>query len=357
MPTTKAKPLSLTQAAYVMRRVIAFTGIGLVTLIVGRVFLTAAIDFWKATHPEPPPPPTVGFGVLPKLEFPRATGTPTSYKLEIPPQRLTPPSDRENVYFIPSRRASLLAVEKATQQAAVLGFLFEPERITSEVYRWRRTQPLPSILDYNIINGTFRMIMDWQSDPAFLQNNRLPTEDNAINTTRQILSSAGLLSRDIATGSAKVTYLKASGGSYDKTVSFSEADFLQIDISRTPIRGVIPFVTEEPDRGIIRAIITGKSDTNLQLALMEYNYLPIDYLTTHTYPIITPSQAYDLLSRGGGYIARMPISQTEAVIRDISLAFYDTGRPQQYLQPVYVLSGDGGFVAYVPAIAAPWVTP
>lgn len=350
MATSTAKPLTLTQAAYFMRKFILISGIMLIVLMVGRFTLSAVIGYWKATHPEPPPPPTVGFGPLPKVQFPANVGTPNSIRMEIPTERLAATTDRAKVFFIPAKRASLLALDKAKQQASVLGFLFDPDPLTTEIYRWRRTTPMTANLDYNIITGTFTMKLDWQSDPAFFQENRLPDENGAIDDARQMLSSAGLLSKDIATSSAKVSYLKASGSTYASTVSLSESDFLQVDIFRDNIDTTYPVVTEIPDKGTIRAIVTGKTDRSLQFASVEYNYVPIEYSSYYTYPVIDPQAAYKLLQQGKGFTAAMPQTGTDVVIRSISLGYFDTSQDKTYLQPIYILSGDGGYVGYVSAI-------
>lgn len=358
MAKPKAKPLTLTQAAYAMRKILLATGITLAIIIVGRVFLESAVSFWKATHPEPPPPPTLGFGNLPKIAFPPSDQKPTRYKLEISAAKMKETSDRAVVFFQPSKRASLLALDKASVQAKTLGFLFEPERITNDSYRWRRTDPLPAVLDYNIVNGTFVMRVDWQSNPAFLQGNRLPDEDSAINTARSKITEAGLLSKDMATGSAKVSYLKSNGGSYTNTVSFSEADFLQVDLFRSDVFGQFPVLTERPNKGTIRAIISGSQDRSQQIVALDYSYLPVDYTVLHTYPILTPTAAYQMLSQGNGYSASISEGQTEAVIRDVYLAYFDSGnKPQDYLQPIYVFVGDGGYIGYVPAVEPKYIAP
>ncbi len=357
MAKAKARALNLTETAASMRKVILVGGITLLTLILGRVLVESAVNYWKATHPEPPPPPTVGFGILPKLVFPPTSSSPTSYSLQAPAAQLQPFSDRIFVFFEPSKRASLLAVDKATKQANTLGFLFDPERITNEMYRWRRTQPLPAVLDYNIINGTFILRVDWQSNPAFLQGTRLPTEDAAIDLAKQTISGAGLLPKDMATGSAKVSYLKSSGTSYTNTVSYSESDFLQVDLFRTAVYGKFPVMTERPTKGTIRAIVSGSSDRSQQIVALEYNYLPVDYASVHTYPLITPQAAFQQLSNGKGYAANMSDGLTNATIRNVYLAYYDSGStPQSFLQPIYVFEGDGGYVGYVSAIEPKWVS-
>jgi hypothetical protein len=68
--TTTAQLFTMTDATHYGRLFVKFGSISLVVLIVGRMLLTAAIAYWVATHPEPPPPPTAGFGKLPGLNFP-----------------------------------------------------------------------------------------------------------------------------------------------------------------------------------------------------------------------------------------------------------------------------------------------
>lgn len=350
MATNAPKPVTLTQVASVSRKIIAVGGITAIVLIVGRLFLDSAVSYWVSTHPEPPPPPTQGFGPLPKLVYPTASKNPTSYTFQVPSSRLRQPTDRMSVFFMPVQRPSLLALDRAKKQAQNLGFLLEPQQITSDIYRWSHTQPLQATLDYSIVNGTFNMKLDWQSDPTFLQTKSLPTEDDAISMTRTLLQGAGLMGDDIATGAAKITYLKSSVDGYSPTVSLSESDFLQVDIFRTPILG-FEVVTDVPNQGEIRAIVTGRAEQDLRFALVDYKYLPVDYSTRETYPIISPVQAFEALKAGKGYTAAMPTTnQTDAVIRNIHLAYYDSFAQQQYLQPIYVLEGDGGYVGYVSAI-------
>ena len=71
--TTGSSGPNLTSANYVGRLFVKYGLAFLVFLMVGRVLLNAFVTYWKATHPAPPPPPTVGFGVLPNIKFPSQT--------------------------------------------------------------------------------------------------------------------------------------------------------------------------------------------------------------------------------------------------------------------------------------------
>ena len=82
----------------------------------------------------------------------------------------------------------------------------------------------------------------------------------------------------------------------------------------------------------------------------SYNYTQVEYEQFETYPIISGDVAWQKLIDGQGYTAVAPENGSEAVVRRVGLAYYDSLDNQQYLQPIYVFEGDGGFVAYVSAI-------
>ena len=48
-------------------------------------------------------------------------------------------------------------------------------------------------------------------------------------------------------------------------------------------------------------------------------------------------------------------SKDRIVIRNISLAYYDSDEPQEYLQPIFIFEGDNDFVAYLPAITGEYL--
>ena len=94
---------SLTETAIVARKVIKYTLIGLVAIIIivplGRAFK----NYWAKTHPAPPPPPTMDFGALPPINFGPSQSkkfTKLSYRLETPDNALPNLGTQAPVYFI-----------------------------------------------------------------------------------------------------------------------------------------------------------------------------------------------------------------------------------------------------------------
>ncbi|MBU1117987.1 hypothetical protein KKD37_03425, partial [Patescibacteria group bacterium] len=83
------------------------------------------------------------------------------------------------------------------------------------------------------------------------------------------------------------------------------------------------------------------------------NYKHVDVDTSaasaSTYPIKTSEEAFSDL-KSGDYWPASDIAKDSVVIRKIYLAYFEPVNLTQFLQPVYVFEGDGGFVAYVRAI-------
>lgn len=343
---------NLTNVTYLGRQFVKYGLSTIVVLIIGRLAVNGFIAYWKATHPAPPPPPTVGFGILPAIKFPSQTETdkPTSYTLETATGTTPDFGDRAKVYFMPKTPASLLADQNAKAKAARLDYVFEPEVLGNELYRWNKSQPLLSTLEMNIRTYNFTVTSNYLSLPELLVNIQVPTGFDAVNTVKNFLKRAELLPEDVATASGEVVYLKSLGGELAPAVSQSDADFIQIDLNRNPIDGKLRMFTPEGYVGSINAIITGFYQSHNSIVEINYNYHPIDYSQFHTYPLRTSQSAWKLLQGGEGYIASKGKDEN-AVIRSVQLGYFDSFDEQEYLQPIYVFeNSDTGFVGYVPAI-------
>lgn len=343
---------NLTYITFLARKAVIFGSIGLVTLIVGRVVLTTAIAWYKALNPPPPPPPTVGFGILPALEFPEQEleDKPVSYKLETPTGTTPFFSDRAKVFLVQHAAPNLLADENAKRQAATYGYVFEPDRLPGNVYRWSKSNPIQSTFEYNILSGHMRLTTDYLSRPELLSNPELPTGFDAVKKVKDFLRKGDLLGTDMATASGEISYLKALGDDLEPAVSPSDADFIQVDLNRTPIDGLYRMYTKNGFEGIVTAILTGTFGDQNDIVSLKSGYNTIDYTVVHTYPLRSSNEAWQLLKAGEGYIAN-PGDTENVVIREVRLGYYDTDEKQDYLQPIYVFyNPEDGFLGYVPAL-------
>lgn len=343
---------NLTFVTFMARKVVIFGSIGLVTLLVGRMVLTTAVAWWKAMNPPPPPPPTVGFGILPSLQFPEQDDEdkPLTYTLETANGTTPYFSDRAKVFLVKHNAPNLLADGNAKQLASTYGYVFEPNKLPGNIYRWTKSSPLESTLEYNIISQHLRLTTDYLAHPELLTNPDLPTAFDAVQRVKDFLRKGDLLGADMATASGEVSYLKALGDEVGPAVSPSDADYIQVDLNRTPIDLQYRMFTPNGFEGIVTAILTGSLKDQNSILHLVTGYHPIDYTFVHTYPLRSSNDAWKLLKAGEGYIAS-PAENENAVIREVYLGYYDTPDKQDYLQPIYVFHNpEDGFLGYVPAL-------
>lgn len=348
-----AQQSSLSYFAQIGRQAILFGAIALVVLIVGRSVLSFVVTTYTRLNPPPPPPPTLGFGLLPKPVFPvqETDSRPSTIELGTIGNRFPSYPNQIRVYLMRSAQPNLLALDRSKEVAATFGFVFPPEKISQEVYRWRRSAPLPATLEMDIVHQTIDLEVDWASSVTLLDKRLIPNEQQATLEMRTIMRGANILQDDIATATPRLTYLKALAGQLKPVESISQADFVQVDVNRVDLNGE-ETVTAYPNKGVIRIIFSGSREKDERILLFESDYAEVDWLTAETYPLLSPQLAFQALQAGEGYIIQAPQDGSDtAIVRGVRLAYYEPITPQEYFQPVYVFDGDAGFRAIVPALS------
>ncbi len=344
--------MTLTSLTAMGRKAVKYGAIALVALMVLRFSTNTFVSVWTALNPPPPPPPTMGFGRLPQISFPENDDVdrPQQYRLETAsgrlPRNLT---DRAKVFFMPTAEASLLDDSEAKSIAGSYDFVFEPEKIDTRTYSWRRSQPLNATLEMDIRENTFSLETDFLSRSELLLENQVPDSQRATSTVKSFLGRTDLIGPDIATVSGEVKYLKSLGGEAAPAVSLSDADFIQIDLKRAPVDSQYEFYTPDGDTGIISAVVFGALNGPNNIVNLENNYRRIDYSTVETYPLRPVSQAWDALQAGEGYVAQSPEDAESVVVRNVEVGYFDSYDIQRYMRPIYVFSGDD-FLAYTSAL-------
>lgn len=345
---------NLGETAIIARKAIKYGGIALVFLMVGRIILSASLAYWKKLHPAPPPPPDVLFGKLPKIIYPQAEAATYNYSLETPtgglPTRLP---GQFKVFFMPIKKASLLAYDAAQAVATRLDFIQPTKKLSETEYRWDSSDPISSSLTINIITGAFVLDKRWQEDPTYTTPSIYYTDTQALDRVYSLLSRVELLPEDIKTGKSTIQYLKADKDQLVSAVSLSQAHFIQVNLYRAPVDSV-EVVSPRADRGLITAVVALQREDARQFISLNYNYFPVDLTRSASYPLIGVAEAWARLQKGEAFIAGVKPNTTNVTIRDITLQYYDPDTAQQFMQPVYVFTGEPGFVGYVSAVADAW---
>ncbi len=349
----------LSQVASISRKVIKYGSLTLVMMMIMRGMFGVAYKWWKITHPDPPPPPDVGFGKLPKLQFPKTQvkSSDYSYQLETPTGALPTNLDKQiAVYFMPVKKPNLLAYDEAKNLARQLNFINEPLKLSESKYQWTgQVDGLPSKLTIDIITGAFKLEKKWQVDNSFLTPSMIISQDKAVQILKNQLSRLNLLVDDLDKGESKVSFWKVKNNQLVPAIALSKAQFVKVNLFRAAIQQ-IPVLTISPDKGLVRALIGLQKSEKKQIVDLEFKYFPVDKSQKAIYPLIGVSQAWQRLQAGKAYVAQKPqSSKKEIAISNIYLAYYDAEEPQEFLQPIYVFEGES-FRAYVPAIADEWVS-
>lgn len=356
---------TLTEAAVTARKAIRFGAIGFVGITILWYVGTALVKYYEKMNPAPLPDPTVDFGKLPVIKFPENSNRP-KISLELPTGSIPTFVDRMVVYSEPIKKSAFSDAEKAIETAAAMGFLFKPEQKTESNYVWTNQDQLSSKLDMNIISGHFTLTRQWQNNPALAAAASFTSDKAIIMDAENYLSKVGLLSSDIV-GVEKITYLKDIGGSLGTALSLSDADFVQIDLFRKDMEEVdaesktkevvasYPFYRSDPNKGVIRVIVSGSKNVSEKVVYMDNQYNKIDYTKNGTYPIKTGDEAWKELENGGGFVFLGETGGEEVKIRRVFLGYYDAENSNGYAMPVYIFLGDKGFTAYVSAVSDSWV--
>lgn len=341
---------TLTDVNFLSRQAVKVGAIVIVTIIVLQVLITSSIKWWKAMNPPLPTPPSVGFGRLPQLKFPTQTAKdkPQIYTLQTPGGRFPNFGDRAKVFLVVQNSRSIMASEKAKKIAQSFDFVFKETKLKDEVYRWTKSNPIEASLDVNLNDYNLKISSDYLSRPELLKNKELPQGERASDLIKLSLSRASLLADDVATSSGKIAYLKSLGGELFPAESYSDADFIKVDINRVPIDNIYQMYTATGD-GIISGVVSGVLKGTDSIVDLAYRYHTIDYQQFHTYPLRTAVYAWNILQKGEGYIVNKGLT-SEAVVRSVTLGYYDSFDSQEYLQPIYIFTGDNNFIGYVSAV-------
>jgi hypothetical protein len=348
---------NLTTTAFYTRKGVKYGLIGLVVFLILRFLFLTAVDYWQKLHPPPPPPPTVAFGKLPQIEFPEPANLPAeiSYKLETAEGIIPQTEDIGKVYTITKVNPSLLGLDRAKELARKMGFAAEPVQITPRLYRFLSQATPVTTLEIDTVTGYFTLKYDYRNDQSILAEKKLPSDEQAVKEAKNFLSTLGLLEKDLNEGEGKVTYYRFSPEELLPAISLSEADFVRVDLFRQ-LLDEKKVIADKPNQSLIYFTLSGSRERQKRMIEVKYVYSPLERENFATYPLKSASEAWSELNSGAGYIAELGDNQNgQITIRRIFLAYYESEKPQNYLQPIFVFEGDNNFSAFVPAVDPDWV--
>ncbi|HET9947192.1 MAG TPA: hypothetical protein VFQ63_03970 [Patescibacteria group bacterium] len=308
----------------------------------------------EALYPTPPPPPTVSFGKLPLIAFPKNTPQGTyTYSLSTISGGLPAFPDRATIYQSLGPQPNLLGLTNARTMVANVGYSGDPTQVSDTDYSWTNQDSLPKKITINTQIQNFSVTSAYTSDQTVLAAAQLPDGSHATDAVSTYLQNLGLTPTDIDSSKTKVSLFAISNGQISPATSLSTAQIVRVDLFQSQINN-LPVVYPQPTYSTMNFLLASSQNTDPQIVEAHFFHQSITS-TSATYPIKTAKQAYEDLQNGKAYIASPSTTGNQVIIKNIFLAYYMSDSIQPYLQPVFVFSGDNNFVAYLPAITDVWV--
>lgn len=344
---------------------------GIISCIVLAILWNGFFFLKNTLFPPKEPPPTVTYGVLPNVIFPKNfTDEKLTYTLNTISGSLPSFPDKVNVYQIINPIPNLLDLKNTENLASGAHFtdqegnLLQETQVTPTLYSWTNPLTLPRTLKIDITTNNFNLTSPYATNSAVENGLTSITTDKAPGIAEGYIE--GLNPRiknldDNLTTSQPLNIINgvtvpAKGGIDTKVI---RVDFFQknVDILPGDKDTAKAFYTDPPNSSIY-AIIGDEFGQDTYQEIFEANafFQDVDTTQSATYPIITAAQAYQELQEGKAFIAGFYGTSPNVVITNVEIGYYVGNSLQQYTWPVIVFSNPStGFYAYVPAITDQWI--
>ena len=212
----------------------------------------------------------------------------------------------------------------------------------------------------NIHTGNFFLKYHFEQNPGINFPTGYSDEEAILKEAISWLRQIKHYPEDIKNGYSQSVYYHYVPPDLKPAVSLSEANIIRINFFRQNI-DKMKILPPDPNLTPVSILIanankkTGSIPTLRNIVEARYIYYSIDRESSATYPLKAVSQAWKELNEGRAYVASLGENEDgQVIIRKVYLAYYDSIKAQNFLQPIYVFEGDRNFYAYVAAIDPGW---
>jgi len=343
--------MSLTQTAYTSRQLIKYGGVGLIAFTF--LWITGGIAYraYKAAHPTYYPP-TVKFGLLPKIVFPDKKNEAKSFSFELPNDETPNFSDQAKVYVIYRPNTTFLALEEDTKTAVNFGFSDAPVEVKPGIYEFKNSTTNKT-LTVNVLDGDFVMTYPYSSDQILLEGAKAPSKADTTAIASSFLDKGGKMTDDLINGEKNVSFWQIQNTGLKSVSAQSEANAARVDFYRQNLDDK-KIVSSNFGQASVSVLVSGSTLDAKRIIGVNFKDLQINKESFSTYPIKTSQEAIDSLN-AGNYWTAIDVSNKNITIRKMYLAYFEPTTLTNYLQPVFVFEGDNGFVAYIPAVSSDYL--
>lgn len=385
--------MTLTQTAATSRR---FVKIGVLLLTVIILFRTGVVVyeiFYPPSLPSTPTPDaTMLFGQLPPLEIAvRKIILPSNFSIQLDLYRASLPASPgiANIYPILKAPYGFLSEDRARELARTFGFDEEPTKLSTTESVW--TNP-NTTLKVNTQSLNFTYEYNFGANPRIFTNSlftSIPQTEGYANVLLAQHKVLGGFGDDLSGGTRSTFFLSYISQQLTPVVKFSDATSARVDITRQPVSYIIgastvtiPFVSPHYMGSLTHIIMVNKLiEKNIyeqEAVKLSHTHWKFQPELASTYPVISSQSAWEMLQGTPQnyivYVGNSKLGPEDSVggtpeiqtiiAHDAYLAYLDPQKEAEFIQPVWVFTGDallvsGGtlnWAAYVPAIESEFLS-
>lgn len=354
--------MTLTELAYYVRRFFPLMILSIIIIFILYIVYKIAELSTPPISTQISPTPTPAFGQITLPSFENFPKTPKNKEYFIDTISGIPETATTSakIAFVPELTANFGFREKASVLAKALGFDYNTQeaklkdKLYTVVDNTRRLE-----FEIDTFNYTFTQDFSEETKVVFA-NATIPPEDVIKQRALELMRTLNRFPSEIAQSTQTITYFSYQEGSGSATMAEvvtdpNQSNMIEVDFF-PPKYNDFETVTQDyftsPNFIVFVPQKNGK-DFVIRAQVKVYSPSPE---TVSFYPLITGDDAFAELSNGNAYLVAGQISDVQVVnIKRIYTAYMYPNKYAPYLTPVYVFTGDNGFVSYVPAVAPLWL--
>lgn len=314
----------------------------------------------------------VSFGKLPFLHLGGKTATPkseeTTYILETVTGDFPQTPFLLPVFPLKEQPVDILASDEAINLALNLGFPNEPKVLSPTEYLWEISE---QTLRMNILTKNYAINPKYE---IIFPKGKLTDAAAIMNNAKVNISTGRSLDASFPDNLISIALLRREGTELKPAPSPLEAEVARVDFFRSVEveKQEYRLLTGRPQESLVYLLLGGGKGQPFVKNFITWNY---DFKRGATYPLRTLGTAWEEIKSGLGTITllfgknsdylktgNLPEIKT-ITIRQIEIAYFDEEIMQNFLQPIYVFSGQADLtnnerveiIIYSPAVDQNWI--
>lgn len=347
--------MTLTEISYYTRRFIPFAIVGFFSFVLFYFLIKLSLPILFPPAPKILPISPV-FGKLPQILIEDKIDYPSGAELVLDTIAGRPETATATAQVLPLAKKTTRFgyLETIYLMAKNLDFATETVEPVREDEVTLTFEDREKKLTVDIQNFNFEYEYSFKNDPGLFEEVILQSERQIKEDAKRFLRNIGRYPEELAQGRDNLIYLKYADGQFEVVETPKEANVVEVDFFRPDING-FPVVSPKYFNSQNFVVMVTK-EYGFRVLKAQVKFFEKERSSrVGIYPLKSGDRAWEELIAGRGMIVSMGENNSKIIIRKMFLAYFDPDSFQPYLQPVYVFLGDGGFVAYVPAVTEEYI--